>query len=55
VTQQLEMMTETKDSQSDDEDWLQEAYELSDVLVSNAVKVRAKSKHKPKSSRNSPR
>jgi len=25
-------------------EWLQEAYELSDVLVSNAVKVRAKSK-----------
>ena len=36
-------------------EWLQEAYELSDVLVSNAVKVRAKSKHKPKSNRNSPR
>jgi Domain of unknown function (DUF5655) len=36
-------------------DWLQEAYELSDVLVSNAVKVRAKSKHKPKSNRISPR
>src|ERR1700758_1187107 len=36
-------------------EWLQEAYELSDVLVSNVVKVRAKSKHKPKSNRNSPR
>jgi hypothetical protein len=36
-------------------EWLQEAYELSDVLVSNAVKVRAKSKQKAKSNRNSPR
>jgi len=36
-------------------EWLQEAYDLSDVLVSNAVKVRAKSKHKLKSNRNSPR
>jgi len=36
-------------------DWLQEAYELSNVLVSRAVKARAKSKHKPKSSRISPR
>jgi hypothetical protein len=27
-------------------DWLQEAYGVSDVLVSKAVKVRAKSKHK---------
>jgi hypothetical protein len=35
--------------------WLREAYELSDVLVSKAVKVRSKSKHKPKSKRNSPR
>ena len=35
-------------------DWLQEAYELSDTLVSKAVKVRTKSKHKSKSSR-SPR
>src|ERR1700747_319642 len=35
-------------------EWLQEAYELSDVLVSYGVKVRAKSKHKPKSNRNSP-
>jgi hypothetical protein len=30
-------------------EWLQEAYELSDVLTPNAGKVRAKSKHKPKS------
>ena len=30
-------------------DWLREAYELSDVLVSRAVKVCAKSKHRPKS------
>jgi hypothetical protein len=29
-------------------DWLREAYELSDVLVSRAVKVRAKSKHQRK-------
>jgi hypothetical protein len=29
-------------------DWLQEAYELSDVLVSKTVKVRATSKHKGK-------
>jgi uncharacterized protein DUF5655 len=36
-------------------DWLQEAYELSDVLVSKPVKVRVKSKHKPKSKRISPR
>ena len=36
-------------------DWLQEAYELSDVLVSKALKVRAKSKHKPNSNRISPR
>jgi uncharacterized protein DUF5655 len=36
-------------------DWLQEAYELSNVLVSKAVKARAKSKHKPKSSRISAR
>ena len=32
-------------------DWLQEAYELSDVLVSKADRARAKSKQKPKSSR----
>jgi hypothetical protein len=32
-------------------EWLQEAYELSDVLESRAVKVRPKSKHKPKSNR----
>jgi hypothetical protein len=32
-------------------DWLREAYELSDVLTSKASTVRAKSKHKPKSSR----
>ena len=36
-------------------DWLREAYELSDALVSKAVKVRARSKHKPKSKRISPR
>jgi Domain of unknown function (DUF5655) len=36
-------------------DWLREAYELSDVLASNGGKVRAKSKHKPKSNRISPR
>jgi hypothetical protein len=36
-------------------DWLQEAYELSDGLVSKPVKVRVKSKHKPKSKRISPR
>ena len=40
-------------------DWLQEAYELSEMVVSKAVKVRAKSKHKPKpkpkSNRISPR
>jgi len=30
-------------------DWLREAYELSDALVSTAVKGRAKSKHRPKS------
>jgi Domain of unknown function (DUF5655) len=36
-------------------DWLQEAYEVSNVLVSKAVKARAKSKQKPKSSRISPR
>jgi Domain of unknown function (DUF5655) len=35
-------------------DWLQQAYELSDVLVSKAGKVRSKSKHKPKSNRISP-
>ncbi|MGA9988239.1 MAG: DUF5655 domain-containing protein [Terriglobales bacterium] len=29
-------------------EWLQEAYELSDALVSKTVKVRAKSKQKPK-------
>jgi hypothetical protein len=29
-------------------DWLQEAYELSDVLISKAGKVRGNSKHKPK-------
>jgi Domain of unknown function (DUF5655) len=33
-------------------DWLREAYELSDVHAEKAVKVRAKSKHKPKASRN---
>jgi Domain of unknown function (DUF5655) len=32
-------------------DWLQEAYELSDVLVSKRVEVRAKSKHRQKSKR----
>jgi hypothetical protein len=31
--------------------WLQEAYELSDVLASKADRARAKSKQKPKSSR----
>ncbi len=36
-------------------DWLQEAYELSDVLVSKAGKTRAKPKRKPKSNRTSPR
>ena len=36
-------------------DWLQEVYELSDMLVSKAVQVRATSKHKPKSNRISPR
>ena len=36
-------------------EWLQEVYELSDVLVSNTVKVRAKSKHKPKPKRIPPR
>jgi hypothetical protein len=36
-------------------DWLREAYELSDTLASNAGKVRAKSKHKLKSNRISPR
>jgi len=36
-------------------DWLQEAYELSDALASNGGNVRAKSKHKPKSNRISPR
>ena len=35
-------------------DWLQEAYELSDVFASKG-KVRAKSKHKPKARRISPR
>jgi len=29
-------------------DWLQEAYELSDVLVSKAGNVRGNSKHNPK-------
>jgi Domain of unknown function (DUF5655) len=32
-------------------DWLREAYELSDVLASNAGKVHAKSKRKPRSKR----
>jgi len=36
-------------------DWLREAYELSDILTSKAAEVRAKSKHKPKSSRMSRR
>ena len=36
-------------------DWLQEAYELSDVLLSKAVRIRPKSKYKPKSKRISPR
>jgi hypothetical protein len=36
-------------------DWLREAYEVSNVLVSNAAKVRAKSKHKRRSNRISPR
>jgi hypothetical protein len=35
-------------------EWLQEAYELCDVLALKG-KVRAKSKHKPKSNRISPR
>jgi hypothetical protein len=34
-------------------DWLQEAYELSDVLASKADRARAKSKRKPKSQRSS--
>jgi hypothetical protein len=34
-------------------DWLQEAYELSDVLASKAGRARAKSKQKPKSQRSS--
>jgi Domain of unknown function (DUF5655) len=36
-------------------DWLQEAYELSDARVSNGGKVRANSKHKPRSKRSSAR
>ena len=36
-------------------DWLREAYELSDELAPKTGKIRAKSKHKPKSNRNSPR
>jgi len=36
-------------------DWLQEAYELSDAHVSNGGKVRANSKHKPRSKRSSAR
>jgi Domain of unknown function (DUF5655) len=36
-------------------DWLREAYELSDALSPNAGKVRAKTKHEPKSSRIYPR
>jgi hypothetical protein len=36
-------------------DWLQEAYDLSDVLVSKAVEVHPKSKRKPKSKRILPR
>ena len=36
-------------------DWLREAYELSDVLASKASTARVKSKHKPKSNRNSRR
>ena len=36
-------------------DWLREAYELSDVLAPKAVKVHAKSTHKRKSNRISPR
>ena len=32
-------------------DWLREAYELSDVLVSKVGKARAKPQHKPKTSR----
>jgi hypothetical protein len=36
-------------------DWLRQAYELSDALAPNAGKVRAKSKHKVKSNRTSPR
>jgi hypothetical protein len=36
-------------------EWLQEAYELSDAPGPNAGKVRAKSKHKPKSNRISSR
>jgi hypothetical protein len=34
-------------------DWLQEAYELSDVLASKADRARAKSKQKSKSQRSS--
>jgi len=34
-------------------DWLREAYESSDVLTSKAGTARAKSNHKPKSSRSS--
>ena len=33
-------------------DWLKEAYEVSDVLVSKAGKIRPEPKHKPKSKRN---
>jgi len=36
-------------------DWLREAYELCDVLASEPSTARAKSKHKPKASRISPR
>jgi hypothetical protein len=36
-------------------DWLQEAYELSNVLTSKASTARVKSKHKRKSKRISPR
>jgi Domain of unknown function (DUF5655) len=36
-------------------EWLREAYELSDMLVSKAIKARTKSKHLPNSHRTSPR
>ena len=36
-------------------EWLQEAYELSDALAPKTSNIRAKSKHKRKSNRISPR